>query len=53
MRGKLLALVVLLVTVAVAYGGTDTGLACSIRCQHIEDDTQWDQCMLHCHRSAR
>jgi len=50
MRGKLFAFALLvLVTVAVAYGGTDTGLACSIRCQHITDDARWEACMLSCH----
>lgn len=41
----LLALLILLPSLAC----TDYGMICTVRCQGIEDDAAWDNCMLQCH----
>lgn len=41
----LLALLILLPSLAC----NDCGMTCTVRCQHIKDDTAWDDCMLKCH----
>lgn len=27
----------------------DYGMICTIHCQHIGNDTEWENCMLQCH----
>lgn len=43
----IIALLALFVSSSLACN--DYGMTCTIRCQGIEDDAKWEQCMLNCH----
>jgi len=48
-------LVLALLTLLLVGGTCDEsgGTACSVKCQHIEDTAQWEQCMEKCHAELR
>jgi len=48
-----LALTGLLLSLIMLVCGGGGGTTCSVKCQHITDDTQWEQCMLDCHAEMR
>ncbi len=55
-RRRLIGLMIVLVivlAVTLAWGSGGGGTVCTLRCQGIEDDTAWDECMLKCHRGQR
>ena len=48
-RATLLGLFI--VVILSCGGGTVISSAkCTLRCDHVTDDTEWDECMLECHQ---
>jgi hypothetical protein len=45
-------LVMLVIGIVFTCGGVTSGTKCTLKCDHITDDVEWDECMLKCHKEV-